>query len=333
MFGVYVGTRLGLYEQLSTHGRVTAPELAGFAGIHPRYAREWLEQQAVAGFLTVDDVTHHPDERRYELPADHLGALANPDDPAHAAPFADMLIGVARALDDVVEAYRSGGGVPYPRYGAAFRRGQAGANRPSFNADLTAAWLPAMPDVHARLRRSGARIADVGCGQGWSTVALARAYPAAEVVGLDSDEASIAEARRLAADTGSRARFLRSDGAALEGRFDAVLMLECLHDMARPVEALAAARAALTHGGSVLVVDENVADSFTVPGDLIERMMYGWSISHCLPASMAEPNSAGLGTVLRPDTVRALAAAAGFGVTEVVDVDAGFFRVYRLRDR
>jgi SAM-dependent methyltransferase len=330
LFGVHLGTRLGLYRAMAEHGRLTAPELAEVAGIHPRYAREWLEQQAVAGFVVVDDAARPADVRRYRLPADHTGVLVDVENPAHVAPFADMVVAIARALDDVVAAYRDGSGVPYAHYGADFRRGQGGINRPAFVAELTGSWLPAAPAVHARLSRAGARIADVGCGHGWSTIALARAYPAAEVIGYDVDEPSVAEARGHAAGTG--VRFVHGDAVAVagEGWFDAILVLEALHDMARPIDVLAACRKALVPDGTLIVVDEKVAPRFTAPGDVIERLMYGWSISHCLPAALAEQPSAALGTVLREDTVRELAAAAGFASVQVVPVDAGFFRVYRM---
>lgn len=332
LFGVYIGTQLGLYQALHDSGPLTAADLSAVAGVHPRYAREWLEQQAVAGYLAVDTDDDHPESRTFVLPEAHAPLLVDPEDASYLAPFADAVVGIADVLEDVVRAYRTGGGVPYSRYGAAFRNGQGGMNRPAFTHDLTGSWLPAVTDLHHSLRESGARIADLGCGQGFSTIALARAYPDAHVVGIDLDASSIDDARANARDVRVPVRFVHDDASEVsrQGPFDAIVILESLHDFARPVEILAAARAALAPGGSVLVVDEKVQDEFTAPGDRVERLMYGWSISHCLPSQRAEPDSASLGTVLRAERVRELAAAAGFSRVDVADVDAGFFRVYRL---
>lgn len=332
LYGVYLGSRLNLYATLAERGPLTADELAEAADIHPRYAVEWCEQQAVAGFLTVDDPALPTDGRRFALPAEHVGVLVDVDDPAHVAPLAELAVGIGGVLEEVTQAYRSGGGVPYRSYGSAFRRGQGGVNRPAFTHDLTGIWLPGMPEVHERLGRPGARIADVCCGQGFSTTALARAYPSAEVLGLDADTASIEDARGHARGTGANVRFICADAAELadHGPFDAVLILEALHDLARPVGVLESCRGALADDGSVIVVDEKVQPRFTAPGDQLERLMYGWSITHCLPAARAEEPSASIGTVIREDQVRALAAEAGFARTELTDIDAGFFRVYRL---
>jgi SAM-dependent methyltransferase len=337
LLSIHVGTRLGLYRALHDGGPMTAPRLARAAGIDVRYAREWLEQQAVAGLLTVDDAGAPPDARAYALPPAHAGVLAEPDDAAHIAPFATMLAGIGGVLPALIEAYKTGAGVPYADYGADFRHGQGGINRPAFRHDLPHAWIPAMPDVEARLADASrpARVADVGCGHGWAVVAMAEAFPAIRVDGIDLDPASIADARAHAEEAGvaDRARFLEQDAAALAGTgpYDLVLLLEVLHDLARPVEALVAIRAALAPGGSLVVADERVADSFEAPGDEIERMMYGWSVLHCLPSSRAEQPSAALGTVLRADTVRELAIEAGFADAEVLDIENDLFRFYRLR--
>lgn len=325
LFGVYLGDRLGLYTALRDGGGLDAAELASRCGIHPRYAREWLEQQAVAGVLTVDG-------ERYVLPATHVPILTDPEHADHLAPLARMIAGIGGVLDEVVAAYRSGGGVPYAHYGADFRHGQGGINRPAFTTALVEAWLPGMSRA-ATMLAGGGRVADIGCGQGWAAMAVARAFPAAEVWGIDGDPASIEDARAAAAAAGVRVRFECADAAAIgeHGPFDLLLLLETLHDLARPVDLLRAARGALAADGALLVADEKVADTFTAPGDDLERMMYGWSITHCLPTQMTESPSAALGTVLRADTVRELAQRAGFGDVRVLDVDGGFFRLYELR--
>jgi 2-polyprenyl-3-methyl-5-hydroxy-6-metoxy-1,4-benzoquinol methylase len=335
LFSVYLGVELGLYRALLQTGPQTADGLARAAGIAPRYAREWLEQQAVAGLLGVEDLAAEAGARRYALDAEHARVLAAPDDTAHVAPFAHMLVGIGQVLPRVVEAYRTGGGVPYQAYGEAFRHGQGHINRPAFTHELAADWLAAMPDVVARLESAQrARVADLGCGQGFSTIALARAFLTAWVDGFDSDPASIADARRHAAEAGldGRVRLVQADASELaaHGPFDLVVILEALHDLARPAEALGAARAALADGGTLLVVDERVADQFVAPGDEVERMIFGWSVTHCLPTQMVEQPSAALGTAMRADTVRELAAHARFASVEVLPVHNDFFRLYRL---
>ena len=332
LFGIYLGTRLGLYAAVHARPGSTVSDLAAAAGIAPRYAQEWLEQQAVAGVLEVDDVAADPAARRFTLPDAHVGVVLDPVALDHLAPLAQMVVGIASVLDEVVDAYRSGGGVPYARYGPEFRAGQGGINRPAFTSALVEEWLPALGPTAERLA-GGGRLADLGCGQGWSTIAVARAYPTAEVWGFDLDPASIADARANAVERHAAARFEVGDAVSLSanGPYDVALILEALHDMSRPVEVLTAVRAALSADGVLLVADEAVAPTFTAPGDDLERMMYGWSIAHCLPAAMAEQPSAATGTAIRESTVRSMGRAAGFDSVEVLDVDGGFFRIYALR--
>jgi SAM-dependent methyltransferase len=333
LYGIYLGKALGLYEALTSGRRLTPAELARIAGIAPRYAREWLEQQAVAGFLRVESPSAPAEARRYWLPPEHANVLVAEDHPSHLAPLAQMVAGIGGALERVVHAYRSGGGVAYPHFGAAFRAGQAGINRPAFQSDLVTRWIPAVPDLHDALTSRPLRVADVGCGAGWSTLAMTKAFPQADIVGFDADPASVYDAQRHAAAHGLSVRFEIRDAAAVaaDGPFDLVLVLEALHDMAHPGEALRAIREALAPGGSVLVAEEKVGDHFHAPADDLERLMYGWSIVHCLPVAMADQPSAAIGTAMRADTLQALAAAAGLRRVEVVPVDAGFFRLYRLR--
>jgi SAM-dependent methyltransferase len=335
LFSVYLGAELGLYRALEHNQDLNAREVSALAGIHERYAREWLEQQAVAGLIEVDDAQADAATRRYRLPEEYARVLCSEGDPAHVAPFAHMIAGIGGVIERVADAYRGGHGVPYELYGSAFRYGQGHINRPAFTHELPGLWLAAMPDVVARLEAAARpRIADVGSGQGWSTIALARAFPNAWVDGIDADPASVADGRRHAAQAGldGQVRFIEADAAELaqHGPYQLALILEALHDLARPVAALQAARSALADGGMLLVVDERVADSFTAPGDQVERMMFGWSVTHCLPSQLAEQPSAALGTALRANTVRELAAKAGFSRCDVLPVDNDFFRLYRL---
>ncbi len=329
LFSIHLGRRLGLYKALDRP--TTAPELSNTTGVDLRYAREWLEQQAVAGFVTTDDSVAEWDQRSYWLNETQVATFVSAADPSHVSPLADMVVGVSGVIEQVADAYLTGAGVPYADYGRWFRDGQAGVNRPAYTHDLVDSWIGAVPDVVERLEHGG-RIVDLGCGAGWSTIALARRFPNAEVVGIDSDRASIADAVDNGNVHGSTARFEAVDaGAQANGDADLVLILEALHDMAQPVEVLRAARAKLAPGGVLIVADEKVQDSFTAPGDELERMMYGWSVVHCLPAALAEEPSAAIGTVIRPDLVDSLAREAGFTSVELSDIDAGFFNLYVLR--
>ena len=187
------------------------------------------------------------------------------------------------------------------------------------------ALLPALsrniPALHERLREDPlARVVDVGCGTGWSSIAIAKAYPNATVDGIDPDEISIELARKNAAAEGvaDRVRFHRQDGALVAGGpFDVAAAFECVHDMARPVEVLAAVRASLADEGAMLVVDERTHDRFTGEPDPLERYFYGWSIFDCLPTGMNEQPSAGTGTVMRASTLERYAREAGFTEEEV----------------
>ncbi|HSE56185.1 MAG TPA: methyltransferase domain-containing protein [Nocardioidaceae bacterium] len=331
LYSVHLGRELGLYDALTEP--LSYPDLSTATGVAPRYAREWLEQQAVAGLLEVA-IPGDAEHRRYVVPAPHRPVLHDAEAATHVAPVADMVAGIGAVLGQVARAYRTGEGVPYAEYGASFRRGQAGMNRPAF-ADLPE-WMAAIPDVAARVHADPVgRIADIGCGEGWSTLALAREFPLAFVDGYDSDVASVEAARSHAAEAGlgERVSFRLVDAAdphGITGPYDLVLVFEALHDLARPLEALRSLRTALAESGVVLVVDERVAGEFTAPGDEVERLMYGWSVTHCLPASLADAPSAGLGTVLRSSTVHALAGTAGYRSSRELPVDNDFFRFYRL---
>jgi SAM-dependent methyltransferase len=331
---IYLGDRLGLYRALSEGGPATSVELAARAGIHERYAREWLEQQAVSALLTVDDVALDPSSRRYALPSGHDEVLLDRDSLSYLAYVGRFAACLGAALPGVLDAFRTGGGVSWAEYGADAREGQAEVNRPIFLALLGTEWLPNVPDVHARLGADPpARVADIGCGAGWSSIAIAKAYPRVRVDGFDLDEPSVELARQNAAEHGvaDRVSFRVQDVADpdLAGRYDLVVGFEMLHDLSRPVEALRVMRRLLADGGAVIIMDEKVAETFTAPGDDLERFFYGFSTLCCLPAGMADQPSAATGTVMRPATMRRYGLDAGFSDVEVLPIEHDLFRFYR----
>jgi SAM-dependent methyltransferase len=330
---VYVGDRLGLYRALADAGPSTSAELAREAGVSERYAREWLEQQTLTGILETPDASAPDSERRYALPAGHDEVLLAADSLNHMAPMAQFLVACTLPIHAVLEAFRTGDGVPYADYGADLHEGQARFTQPLFENLLTSEWLPAVPEIHALLQKP-ARVADLACGLGRSSLALARGYPEVMVDGLDLDEASIARARELLSGSGveDRVQFHARDAAdpELAGRYDLVTIFEALHDMSYPVEVLGAARGLLAEGGRVLVGDERTAPRFSLDAGDVERLYYGFSVLHCLPVGMVGENAAGTGTVIREDTVRDYASRSGFGRCEVAPIENDFWRFYVL---
>ena len=329
---VYLGERLGLYRALAEGGPATSSELAGRTGTVERYVREWLEHHAASGLLAVDDPAAGALERRYRMPPEHVPVLADPDHVDYQAYRGVEAVRAARPLPELVEAFRNGGAPPPLPWEP---EGRAEFNRALFVNLLGSEWLPAIPEVDRRLRaQPPARVADVACGTGWSSIAMARTYPSVTVDGFDLDPDVVAAATDNAGQAGvaDRVRFAVLDAADpdLPGRYDLVTIFEALHDMSRPVDALRAAHAMLADGGSVVIADERVEDEFTAPAPERDRRAYGWSVVSCLPGAMGDPGTAATGAVMRPATLAGYARAAGFGQTETLPVDAGDWRFYRL---
>ncbi|MGV9414750.1 class I SAM-dependent methyltransferase [Nocardia sp. NPDC003693] len=326
ILAAHLGDRLGWYRALAEGGPADAAELTARAGGDRRYAREWLEQQACTGVLTVDS------DGRFALPSGAAEVLTDRTSLNYLAPLARMIAGAGVQMPGLVRAYREGGGVGWSEFGVDMRESQSDMNRPWFERRL-AADLAGVEDLHALLSRPGAKVADIGSGGGWSSIALARAYPELTVDGYDIDEPSVAMAAENAADLAGRVRFRHADAAVdlPEATYDALFAFECVHDMPHPVDVLTGMRKALLPGGAVIVMDEAVEPEFTGPGGEVDRLMYGFSLLVCLPDGMAHPDSAGTGTVMRAAKLREYAEKAGFSAVDVLPIeDFGFWRFYRL---
>ncbi|UCE83661.1 MAG: methyltransferase domain-containing protein [Deltaproteobacteria bacterium] len=336
IFTIYIGDRLGFYRALADNGWLTPHELASHTRTHERYVREWLEQQTVVGILEVEDPGIEAKSRRFRLPPAHAEVLVERDSLNYLAPLTQIVVGATYPLGSVLKAYRTGGGVSYGDYGVDMREGQAGMNRATFLRVLGTEWLPSISDIHARLQADPpARVADIGCGYGWSSIGIAQAYSKVIVDGYDLDEPSVKRARANAQEAGlsDRVRFHFRDASdpTLAGHYDLVTAFECIHDMSDPVAALRTMLSLAGETGAVLIMDERVGETFTAEEDELEAFMYGFSVLHCLPAGMAEQPSAQTGTVMRPKTLRRYAEDAGFCDVEILPIDNFFFRFYRLK--
>jgi 2-polyprenyl-3-methyl-5-hydroxy-6-metoxy-1,4-benzoquinol methylase len=333
---VYLGERLGLYRALDETGPVSVAVLARHAGVAERYTQEWCEQQAVAGLIAVDDTTAAAGQRRYSLPPGHDEVLARPESPAYLAPLGLMASGISSGLPAVAEAFRTGEGVPVATYGSAGREAQEALNRTAFVLG-TGHWVSMLPDVVETLGRPGARIADLGCGCGWSSVALAQAFPNASVVAVDLDLPSLERGREIAALEGvaDRVRFVHADltsdlPALRQVGFDLVTVFEALHDTSRPADVLTGVRSLLRAGGAALIAEPAVEEAFTAPGGLLERLNLASSVMFCLPTAMAGDDPDPVGAAMRPDVLRDLAGRAGFTTVTVLPAAHPMWRFFRL---
>ncbi|HEX8132727.1 MAG TPA: class I SAM-dependent methyltransferase [Actinomycetes bacterium] len=332
LYTVYLGERLGLYRALADGGPATSAELAERTGTAERYVREWLEHHAASGLLEVDDPAADPLARRYRLPPEHVPVLADPDDVRYQAHKGVEIVRAGRPLPALVDAFRTGEAPPPLPWEP---EGRAEFNRALYLNLLGSRWLPAVPEVDRRLRgQPPARVVDVACGTGWSSIAMAQAYPAITVDGFDLDPDVIAAARENAEEAGvaDRVRFAVTDASdpSQQGRYDLATIFEALHDMSHPVDALRVVRGMLAEGGSVVVADELVEDEFVVPAPASDRYAYGWSVVSCLPSAMGDPQTAATGAVMRPATLRRYATEAGFGTVEVLPIQTDYWRFYRL---
>src|SRR5262245_39445769 len=323
---MYLGLRLGLYEALAD-GALTSDAVAARAGVDGREAREWCEQQATAGVLEAD-VSQDPPV--FRLPEDAAESLLDPDSLSYLGATIRQLASLRAVIDPVVEAYRTGEGLQAEAFGAEGADGQGGSNRPVYLTTLPTRWLPAIEPFRSRLDAGPTHVIDIGCGHGWSSIATALAYPSATVDGFDPDAYSVAQARQHAEEAGvaDRVTFHTVDGATIDTTADLAMAFECVHDMPNPVEVLGAARRALPDDGAMLVVDERVRDRFDGTPDAHESYFYGWSIFDCLPAGRAATPSAATGTVMRPETLRGYAEAAGFTRFEALPIEHDAFRLY-----
>jgi SAM-dependent methyltransferase len=306
---VVMGDKLGYYRVLAADGPLVPTELAERSGTAEPYAREWLNAQAAGGYVTYDPATG-----RYTLPAEHAIALTMEDSPAFLPGFFQIALGTVHDTEQVIEAARSGSGIGWHEHGSDVHLGCERFFRPSYLANLVDGWLPALDGVVPKLR-TGARVADVGCGHGASTIAMAQAFPNSTFVGSDYHRESIevARARAEAAGVSDRVTFEISPAGGFSGSgYDLVTMFDCLHDMGDPVGAARHVRDAVAADGTWMIVEPMAGDRVEDNLNPVGRAYYGFSTLLCTPSSLSQDVGLALGTQAGPARIRDVATAGGF---------------------
>jgi len=324
---VVMGDRLGLYRALAGAGALTSAELAERTGTAERYVREWLNAQAAGGY-----VTYHPGEDRYSLPPEQAVALTDEDSPAYLPGFFEIALGSVLDSPRITDAVRNGGGVGWHEHNEHVHDGCERFFRPGYNANLIESWLPALDGVVERLER-GARVADVGCGHGASTILMAGAFPSSTFVGSDYHAGSIETARRRAAEAGveERVRFEAAPAAGYAGDgYDLVTMFDCLHDMGDPVGAARHVLATLAPGGTWMIVEPAAGDRVQDNLNPVGRAYYGFSTLLCTPASLSQDVGLALGAQAGPARIEQVVGEAGFTRFRRV-AETPFNHVYEAR--
>jgi SAM-dependent methyltransferase len=314
---VVIGDKLGLYRALATNGSLTPAQLAARTGTAERYVREWCAAQAAAGYLTYD-----PTGGRYTLPPAHAVALTDEESPACVLGGFQGMTAATRAMPKIMDRFLTGGGLGWHEHDPNLFEGVERFFRPGYNAHLVNEWIPALDGVREKLER-GARVADIGCGHGASTIIMAKAFPKSQFIGFDYHEASIESARVRAQRAGVSDRVTFETAAAKEfpGRgYDLVCFFDCLHDMGDPVGAARHVRETLAPDGTWLLVEPFAHDNVEDNLNPIGRVFYSVSTLVCTPGSLSQ--EVGL----------ALGAQAGEGRLRDVLTKAGFTRIRRATE-
>jgi ubiquinone/menaquinone biosynthesis C-methylase UbiE len=305
---VVIGDRLGLYRDLAA-APANADELARRTSTDPRYVAEWLRGQAAGGYVEYDASSDS-----YSMTEEQAFALTDPDGAVYVPGAFQLALGSLRAEPRIVEAFQTGDGVGWHEHDDLVFEGCERFFRPGYIANLIPSWIPSLEGVEAKLR-AGAKVADIGCGHGASTVLLAQAYPASAIVGSDYHEGSVESARKRASDAGvaERVSFEVASAQTFSGKdHDLVATFDCLHDMGDPAGAARHIRESMAPDGTWLIVEPAAQD--TVEGNLnpVGRVYYGFSTFLCVPNALSQSGGYALGAQAGEAAIRRIATDAGF---------------------
>jgi len=324
---VVIGDKLGLYAALAEHGPITGAGLAEATGYDTRLVEEWLAAQFVSGYAEYDPAT-----REFSLTAEQAAVMADPSTPAYLVGAQTITAALWKDEERIREAFRSGRGLGWHEHCHDLFHGTEKLFRPGYLGNLVPAWIPALEGVDAKLR-AGAKVADVGCGHGSSTVLLAESYPNSEIVGFDYHDQSIDTARKRAAEAGcaDRATFQVATAQGFPGTgYDLVCIFDALHDMGDPMSAARHIRAALADDGTWLLVEPMAVAGLEHNVNPVSRVFYAGSVGICTPAAESQAGGYALGNQVPDDEWQGLLAEAGFGRFRRA-AETPFNRVFEVR--
>lgn len=304
---VVVGDRLGLYKALAD-GPLRPEELAARTDTAPRYVEEWLRGQAAGGYVEYDPATCS-----YSLTEEQAFVLTNPDGPLFAPGAFQLALGTLRAVDDITEAFKTGNGVGWHEHHPEVFAGCERFFRPGYVGNLLTSWLPALEGIEDKLK-AGARVADVGCGHGSSTVLMGNAFPESSFVGFDYHQASIDQARKRAADAGLADRVSFETASAQDfggGPYDLITSFDCLHDMGDPLFAARHIRESLAPDGTWMIVEPFAGNAVEENFNPVGRSYYSFSSFLCVPNALSQEGGYSLGAQAGEQPIRRLANEAG----------------------
>ncbi|MFZ0037028.1 MAG: methyltransferase domain-containing protein [Candidatus Acidiferrales bacterium] len=306
---ILIGDKLGLYKGMANAGPLTSDELAKKTGLSERYVREWLSAQAAGGFVTYDAAT-----KRFTLPPEQAFALAMEDSPVYLPGFFQIVSAVMKDVPKIEEVFRSGKGLGWHEHDHDLFHGTERFFRPNYRAHLIGEWIPALEGVDAKLK-AGARVADVGCGLGTSTILMAQAYPKSTFIGFDYHDRSIELAREAAAraGVGDRVKFEVAAAKNFPGKdYDLVAFFDCLHDMGDPEGAARHVLQSLSRDGVWMIVEPFANDRLEDNLNPIGRVFYSASTTLCTPASLSQEVGLALGAQAGEARLTSVLKAAGF---------------------
>jgi len=325
---LYIGHKLDLFNIINGSGPINSEELSKKTRYSERYLREWLECMTVNEYLEHDSSTN-----RFSISKEHAVVLCDRENIAYTIPFIYLIPSLASALDKLLEAFKTGSGVPYSIYGPDMIYAQGEGNRPMFVNDV-AKWISSMPDIADKLRSKGGRVLDVGCGDGWASISLAKSFPLTKIDAVDADSQSIDNARKNVHNEGleNRISLYQSliEKANFKEKYDLVMTFESIHDMPYPIEALQKMRDVVSMNGAVLIGDVSMKDKLEEKNDFAGKLYYNFSVLLCLPQSVNHANSIATGAAMTTSTFKKYAIESGFSKVDVLPIEHFLWRFYRL---